>query len=90
MGRKRRTAGRSQTETPSERRAAAAARRRAQRAAELETIIAGLEQRLGELGNELETVGAEVERVRLLGEEYAQVEADLNRHLSEWASLAEA
>jgi chromosome segregation ATPase len=59
------------------------------RVAELETVIASLERRLNEIGGELEAAGAAVDRVRTLGEEYAQVEADLGRHLAEWAELAD-
>jgi ATP-binding cassette subfamily F protein 3 len=66
------------------------ARKRTARLAELETTITGLEKRLAELTQELETVGIEVARARLLGEEYAQIEAELNAHLTEWEKLAEA
>jgi hypothetical protein len=42
------------------------------------------------LGRDLEQAGSggEVARVRALGEEYAQVEADLAAQLSEWETLA--
>jgi ATP-binding cassette subfamily F protein 3 len=58
------------------------------RTAELETVIASLEQRLNEIGAELETAGASVDSVRVLGAEYAQVEADLNARIAEWERLA--
>jgi ATP-binding cassette subfamily F protein 3 len=87
--RKRRVPAARAPNGPEARQAASAARRRAQRAAELEAIIAGLERRLNELETELEAAGSAVDRVRTLGEEYAQVEADLGRRLSEWTALAE-
>jgi ATP-binding cassette subfamily F protein 3 len=65
-------------------------RKRAARLAEVERTIAALEARLVELTRDLEQAGSggEVARVRALGEEYAQVEAELAAHLSEWESLA--
>jgi ATP-binding cassette subfamily F protein 3 len=65
-------------------------RKRAARLAELETLITALEQRLAELTRDLDDAGAsgDVARARTLGEEYAQVEADLNAHLGEWENLA--
>ena len=59
-------------------------RKRAQRIQELEALIQSLEKRLGEIGAELEGAGADVAKVRALGEEYAQVERDLNTKLGEW------
>jgi ATP-binding cassette subfamily F protein 3 len=65
-------------------------RKRASRLAELETTIGALEQRLAELVRDLETAGtgADVDRVRALGEEYAQVQAELDERLGEWEALA--
>jgi ATP-binding cassette subfamily F protein 3 len=65
-------------------------RQRAAWLAEVERTIAALEARLVELTRDLEQAGSggEVARVRALGEEYAQVEAELAAHLSEWESLA--
>jgi ATP-binding cassette subfamily F protein 3 len=65
-------------------------RRRAARLSEVERTITALEARLAELGRDLEQAGSggEVARVRALGEEYAQVEADLAAQLSEWETLA--
>jgi ATP-binding cassette, subfamily F, member 3 len=62
-------------------------RKRAHRIQELETLIDSLERRLAEIGAELEAAGTDVARVRILGEEYAQVEADLNMRLEDWESL---
>jgi ATP-binding cassette subfamily F protein 3 len=58
------------------------------RVTELEAVIASLEKRLNEIGAELEAAGAAVDSVRMLGAEYAQVEADLNARLAEWERLA--
>jgi hypothetical protein len=65
-------------------------RKRAARLADLEAQITALEQRLAELVRDLEDAGteADVARVRALGEEYAQVQADLEAHLREWETLA--
>ena len=65
-------------------------RKRAARLADLEALIAALEQRLAELVRDLEDAGtgADVTRVRTLGEEYAQVQAGLEAHLREWETLA--
>jgi ATP-binding cassette subfamily F protein 3 len=63
-------------------------RKRAARLAEVEVAIAELEQRLSALTRELEEAGADVERVRALGEEYAQVQAGLATRLGEWEALA--
>jgi ATP-binding cassette subfamily F protein 3 len=62
-------------------------RKRAQRIQELEAHIASLEARLSEIAGELEAVGADVARVRELGQDYASVESDLNAHLAEWEKL---
>lgn len=62
-------------------------RRRAQRLSELEQMIASLEKRLGEIAAELEQAGANVDQVRALGEEYAQVEGDLVAHITEWEQI---
>ncbi len=63
-------------------------RKRAARLSEMETMIAALEQRLAEIARDLEAVGGDVARVKDLGEEYAQVEAELSTRLEEWESLA--
>jgi ATP-binding cassette subfamily F protein 3 len=65
-------------------------RKRATRLSELEAQITALEQRLAELVRDLEEAGsgADVGRVRTLGEEYAQVQADLETHLRDWEALA--
>ena len=65
-------------------------RRRAQRAEELELIIESLEKRLAEISAELEAAGADVEKVRTLGEEYVQVESDLATRLAEWERVLQA
>ena len=65
-------------------------RKRATRLAELEALITALEQRLAEIVRDLEDAGAEadVSRVRVLGEEYTQIQADLDTRLREWEALA--
>jgi ATP-binding cassette subfamily F protein 3 len=63
-------------------------RKRAARLSELENTIAALEARRVEITRDLESAGADVARVRALGEEYAQVEAELSTRLEEWESLA--
>ncbi|MBM4423677.1 MAG: ABC-F family ATP-binding cassette domain-containing protein [Chloroflexi bacterium] len=65
-------------------------RKRAQRIQELEAQIDSLEKRLAEIAADLEAAGADVARVRALGEEYAQVESDLNSRLSEWEQFLQA
>jgi hypothetical protein len=54
----------------------------------LENTIAALEARLAEITRDLESAGADVARVRDLGEAYAQVEAELSTRLAEWERLA--
>jgi ATP-binding cassette, subfamily F, member 3 len=64
-----------------------AQRHKAQRARhvqELEASVASLEKRLAEISAEIEAAGADLAKVRMLGEEYAHVEADLNIKLVEW------
>ena len=63
-------------------------RKRAARLSELENTIAALEARLAEITRDLESAGADVARVTALGEEYAQVEAQLSARLEEWGRLA--
>ncbi len=78
---------------PEEARAAkpsAEERRRTQKAEELELIIESLERRLAEISAELEAAGTDVEKVRVLGEEYVQVESDLAARLAEWERLLQA
>jgi ATP-binding cassette subfamily F protein 3 len=64
---------------------------RARRIREVEDNIDRLEVRLVELSGELGQAGGEgdVERVRVLGDEYAAVEARLQASLEEWESLME-
>ena len=64
------------------------ARKRAARLSDLESTITALEKRMAELAQDLEEAGADVERVRTLGEEYAQTETELAARLGEWESLA--
>ena len=63
-------------------------RKRAARLSELESTIAALEKRLAELSQDLESAGADVARVKALGEAYAQVEAELSARMEVWAALA--
>jgi ATP-binding cassette subfamily F protein 3 len=78
------------THSAAEREAIKAAQRQATRRAreieELEATIGGLESRLAALSAALEQAGnaQQVERVRQLGIEYSQVEAELRRHLAHW------
>jgi hypothetical protein len=57
---------------------------------ELEGAIKALEARLAGLSRALELAGSaqEVERVRGLGIEYRQVEAELQTSLARWAEVA--
>jgi ATP-binding cassette subfamily F protein 3 len=77
-----------------EREAAKAAQREAARRAreiqELEVTVQRLEARLAALTEALERAGSaqELERVRELGIEYSQVEAELQRHLAQWVEIA--
>ncbi len=66
----------------------AADRKRAARLSELENQIEALEQRKMELADELAAAGRDIARVKALGEEYAQVEADLAARMEAWATLA--
>ncbi len=63
----------------------------ARRIALLEQEISELEARLATLGTALEEAGIErqLDKVRELGLEYGSAEADLQRHLAEWARLAD-
>ncbi len=65
---------------------AAAARKRAARAAELEATIDTLEAQLADLEGELEAAGIaqDVEQVRRLGETYERVQAELATTLESW------
>jgi ATP-binding cassette subfamily F protein 3 len=65
--------------------------RRTRAIEELEVAIRGLESRLTALSAALEQAGnaQQVERVRKLGVEYSQVEAELQRHLAQWVEVAE-
>jgi ATP-binding cassette subfamily F protein 3 len=64
--------------------------RRRRRQDELEINIHQLEARLGRLGTELAAASEDqaVDRVCELGAEYAQVEAELNKLVEAWTSLA--
>jgi len=63
--------------------------RRARRMAELEDAIAGLENRLAALAGDLTaaSVAQDVARLTGLGTEYAQVEEELRRLVTEWENL---
>jgi len=65
-------------------------RKRASQLAAVENAITALEQRLAALGRELEDAGAgsDVVRVRALGSEYNEVQAELAARLGEWETLA--
>jgi len=65
------------------------AQQRAQRMAQLEEEIAALEARLDELSRELTIASSAraLDKVRALGVEYEQVEAELNQRLAEWAEV---
>ena len=65
-------------------------RKRAAQLAAVENAITALEQRLTALGRALEDAGAgsDVVRVRALGSEYNEVQAELTARLGEWETLA--
>ena len=67
------------------------ATRRARNIAELEQTIQRLEGRLAQLTDALEKAGSaqQVARVRELGVEYDQVQAELQSHLARWVEVAE-
>ena len=67
-----------------------AASQHARELEELEGTIKALEARLAGLSHALELAGSaqEVERVRGLGIEYRQVEAELQASLARWAEVA--
>lgn len=67
-----------------------AQRQQAQRVQELEAQIGSLEKRLAEIQVELEAAGTDVNKVRTLGEEYAEVEANLAKRLTEWEAVLQA
>jgi len=62
---------------------------RAQRMAQLEEEIAVLEARLSEISRELTIASSTraLDKVRALGVEYEQVEAELNQRLAEWTEV---
>ena len=64
-------------------------RKRAARQAELEAAIEALEKRRAELTQDLELTGADIARVRELGQEYAEVDNELAAKLAQWEALAE-
>ncbi|MFQ5409017.1 MAG: ribosomal protection-like ABC-F family protein, partial [Anaerolineales bacterium] len=66
-------------------------RRRAARAAELETAIDATETRLAEVEREIEAAGIaqDVARVRRLGEEYEALQAELAASMAAWEAVAE-
>ncbi|MDY7039647.1 MAG: ABC-F family ATP-binding cassette domain-containing protein [Chloroflexota bacterium] len=63
------------------------AQQRARLTAQLEEEIAALEDHLAKLGQELALASAAqaLDRVRVLGVEYEQVKAELDRRMAEWA-----
>ncbi len=69
-----------------------ALRQAEERRAELEAEIEGLEERLSVLSRELELAsrGQQVNRLYDLGQEYAQVEQQLQQCLEEWSGASEA
>ena len=83
-------AAKSAPEQAEQRKQKADERKRAARLSQIEAVVAGLEQRLAELARDLEDAGAgaDVDRVRALGEEYAQVQAELSQRLVEWETMA--
>ncbi|MCJ7513372.1 MAG: ABC-F family ATP-binding cassette domain-containing protein [Anaerolineales bacterium] len=54
----------------------------------LEADIRALEQTLTDVGAQLQVAGSDLGRVRDLGQQYAQLEADLQAALGEWERLA--
>jgi len=89
-GGRRKTEDRQPAQTTALRSPSSVLRQMRERAAELETIIAELESRLAQVGRELEQAGLaqQLDRVRVLGAEYTQLEAELQARLDEWADLA--
>jgi len=71
------------------RRNANAARRRRARLETLEAEIASLEERLAELGRQLENPPPDAERVQKLGADYVRVQEEINALLAEWEKLHE-
>ena len=63
-------------------------RKRAAKITEVENLIAALEKRRADITRELEQTHLDIHRARALGEDYAQVEAELAARLEEWESLA--
>ncbi|MCP4140750.1 MAG: ABC-F family ATP-binding cassette domain-containing protein [Chloroflexi bacterium] len=64
-------------------------RRRLARLQEVENKVAALESRLAELGKELENPPEDAGEIRKLGEEYTQVQDEMDAMLIEWEELAE-
>ncbi len=62
-------------------------RRRIARIQELENAIAGLENRLSELGAQLENPPVDPARVTHLGREYARVQKEMDEKLNEWEQV---
>ncbi|MER3543356.1 MAG: ABC transporter ATP-binding protein [Chloroflexota bacterium] len=89
-GGRRKTGDRQQAQTTALRPPSSVLRQMRERAAELEAIIAELESRLAQVSHELEQAGLaqQLDRVRALGAEYTQLEAELQARLDEWADLA--
>jgi len=89
-GGRRKTEDRQQAQTTALHPPSSVLRQMRERAAELETIIAELESRLAQVGHELEQAGLaqQLDRVRALGAEYTQLEAELQARLDEWVDLA--
>ena len=65
-------------------------RARQARQVTLEQTISDLETQLAALSAELQSAGInqQLDKVRQLGLEYSAVEADLQRHLTEWSEVA--
>ncbi|MBT7324569.1 MAG: ABC-F family ATP-binding cassette domain-containing protein [Anaerolineae bacterium] len=64
-------------------------RRHLARLQEVENKVAALEARLGELGAQLENPPEDADALRQLGEEYTQVQDEMDAMLVEWEALAE-
>jgi ATP-binding cassette subfamily F protein 3 len=64
-------------------------RRKQRRLAEVEANISKLEEKQAEIGRRLENPPADAGKVQQLGEEYNQVQKELESLLEEWGNLAE-
>jgi ATP-binding cassette subfamily F protein 3 len=63
------------------------ARRRRARLEEIESQVAGLEEKLAYLENKLETPPPDAVQVQEMGEEYVQLQQQINNLLAEWEEL---